>query len=334
VKIALAVAALLAFALAGCRHSNPPSSEEKRKPAPPGIAEIQIAFSSLKPAATWKIGGRADWVASAPDAVWVAGSKPNSVQRIDPKTNKVVAAVALPAEACSGLAFAFDSLWVPLCSATPSMVRVDSRTNQVIATLNIGPAGPEGGIAASADSIWLVTDKDGTLVRIDPATNEVRQKIRIAPGSFNPVFSDGAVWVSGFAANVLTAVDASTGEIRASIPVGPQPRFLAAQAGSVWTLNQGDGTVSRVDASTRKLVATIQAGLPGEGGDIACGAGSVWASLFELPLTRIDPATNKVIRQWKGPGGDSLRFGHNAIWLTDYHAGTLGRYPLGELLKP
>ncbi|HXL21729.1 MAG TPA: hypothetical protein VOA78_04620 [Candidatus Dormibacteraeota bacterium] len=332
-KFALTVPALLALAFVGCRHSSGPSSEEKPKPAPPGIPEVQVAFALLKPVATWKIGDRADWVAIAPDAVWVAGTKPDSVQRIDPKTNKVVAAVPLPAEACSGLAFAFDSVWVPLCSAPPSMVRVDSKTNQVIATLNTGPAGPEGGIAASADSIWLITDKEGTLARIDPGTNALRQKIRIAPGSFNPVFSDGVIWVSGFATNVLTAVDASTGEIRASIPVGPQPRFLAAQAGSVWTLNQGDGTVSRVDTGTRKLVATIQAGLPGEGGDITYGAGSVWASLFELPLTRIDPATNKVVRQWKGKGGDSLRFGHDSIWLTDYRAGTLTRYPLNAALK-
>ena len=66
----------------------------------------------------------------------------------------------------------------------------------------------EGGIAASGDSVWIVTDDAGTLVRIDPATNKVRQRISIAPGSYNPCFSDGTVWITGRTANLLTAVDA------------------------------------------------------------------------------------------------------------------------------
>ena len=67
----------------------------------------------------------------------------------------------------------------------------------------------------------MVTDKNGTLSRIDPTTNTVRQKISIPPGSYNPLFSDGIVWITGFDTNVLVAVDASTGGVLASIPVGP-----------------------------------------------------------------------------------------------------------------
>ena len=107
--------------------------------------------------------------------------------------------------------------------------------------------------------------------------------------------------------NVLTGVNAGTGTVVESVPVGPKPRFLTAGAGSVWTLNQGDGTVSRVDEKSRKVIATIQVGIPGAGGDIGYGADLVWASVFDVPLTRIDAATNKVVRQWVGKGGDSLR---------------------------
>jgi len=326
---------MLAVLLSGCRKSGTGASpEEKLRPLPPGVPAVQVPFASLNPEATWKIGETADWVVVTTDSVWVAATKPDSVQRIDPKTNKVVASAPLPAEACSGLEFAFGSIWVPVCTTPPSMVRVDAKTNQISATLSVGPAAPEGGITSSGDSIWLVTDSVGTLVRVDPGTNTIRQKVQINAGSFNPVFSEGTVWISGFETGVLTAVDATTGKLRATITVGPTPRFLVADAGSVWTLNQGDGTISRVDARTRKLVATINAGLPGEGGDICFGGGSLWATLFELPLTRVDPATNRVVRQWKGQGGDSMRFGHGAIWLTDYRAGTLSRIPLEEALKP
>ena len=78
----------------------------------------------------------------------------------------------------------------------------------------------------------------------------------------------------------------------------------------MWTINQGDGSISRVDIKTNKVVATIEAGIPGGGGEIAVGEGSVWVTSFEYPITRIDVATNKVVQQFYGDGGDAIRFGH------------------------
>ena len=239
----------------------------------------------------------------------------------------------MPGDPCAGLAFGFGSLWVPLCGKPNSIVRVDSSTNQISVTLPIGPAGPEGGIAANSDSIWIVTDDTGSLVRIDPVTNKVRQKISIAPGSYNPFFSEGVAWITGGSANILTAVDASTGGVIASIAVGPTPRFLTAGSGSIWTLNQGDGTVTRVDAGSQRVTATITLGTPGHGGDIAWGAGFVWTTVAGVLLTVIDAKTNRVLRQWVGPGGDSLRFGHDSVWLTDYKRGTLLRIAYRKTVK-
>jgi YVTN family beta-propeller protein len=78
--------------------------------------------------------------------------------------------------------------------------------------------------------------------------------------------------------------------------------------------DQGDGTVSRVDAKTRKVTATITLGIPGPGGDICYGANSVWATVFDIPLTQIDSQTNKVLRQWVGRAAtpfasDTIQFG-------------------------
>src|ERR1700751_3376397 len=86
----------------------------------PGVKELQVPFSSLKPSATFKIGKTADWVLVTDDAVWVGGSKPNSVQRIDPSTNRIVAKIKLSGEACSGLAYGFGSVWVPICGKSPT----------------------------------------------------------------------------------------------------------------------------------------------------------------------------------------------------------------------
>jgi YVTN family beta-propeller protein len=308
-------------------------SATESKPSRPGVKGVQAPFASLKPSATIKVGGTADWVLITDDAVWVASTKPYAVHRIDPATNRIVATVPVSGDACSGLASGFGSIWVPLCGKKPELVRIDEAKNTIIATTPIPPAGPEGGITASDDSVWTITDKNGTLNRIDPSTNSVRQKISIPPGSYNPIFSKGIVWITGAESSVLTAVDAITGKVLESVPVGPKPRFVTSGGGSIWTLNQGDGTVSRVDETSRKVIATIQVGIPGAGGDIGYGADSVWATVFDVPLTGIDATTNKVVRQWIGKGGDSLRFGHGSIWLTDYKKGSLSRFPAEEVLN-
>ena len=113
-------------------------------------------------------------------------------------------------------------------------------------------------------------------------------------------------------------MDAKTEKVVATIPVGPTPRFLAAGLGSVWTLNQGDGSVSRIDPATNKVSATIEVGVPGEGGDIAVGEGAVWVTAIGKPLSKIDPATNRVVTQYVGKGGDALRVGLGSLWLSNH----------------
>ncbi len=306
--------------ISGCERSVPK----------PGVKEVQVPYSSIKPSVTISIGGTADWVLVTDSAVWVASTKPYDIVRIDPANNKIVARVRISDEACSGLAFGFNSVWVPICGSKPALIRIDAMKNTISAVLPITPAGEEGGVAASDDSVWMVTDKNGTLVRVDPSTNGVRDRIHIPPGSFNPVFSDGTVWITGIESNVVTAVDASSGKVLASVPVGSKPRFLTAGAGSIWILNQGDGTVSRVDEKS-KQVTTIQVGIPGTGGDIDYRADSVWLSVFDVPLTRVDASTNRVVKQWIGKGGDSLRVGFDSLWITDYKKGLLSRIPIEQV---
>ena len=291
-----------------------------------------VSIATLQPVATVKIGKTADWVVSTPEAVWVGSTTPNAVHRIDPRTNKETATVAVPGEPCAGLVTGFGSLWVPLCATKPALARVDLASNRLESVLPVGTAA-ECGIAASYDSIWLVTDAAaGSLTRINPATGMIRQQVSLPAGSCNPHFSAGIVWVTNAKGAELTAVAADTGAILAIIATGPNPRFLTDGANSIWTLNQGDGSLTRVDISTRQAVASIPLGTPGHGGDIAFGGDVIWTTMANIPLTATATQTNAVLRQWRGPGGDSLAIGHGAIWLTDYHKGTLTRLRLEDAL--
>lgn len=287
---------------------------------------VQHPVARLPKSATIVMKGEPDWLTATSDGVWVTSEKTDSVVRLDSKTNQPGTSVTVH-KPCSGLAVGFGSLWIPSCG-DKSVVRVNAETGAAQATISAGPADSEGGITTGAGSVWLVTSDKGELARIDAATNKVIARINIPAGSFNPLFAAGGVWVSSNTGNALVRVDPATNKVISLTPIGPKPRFLAYGAGSIWVLNQGDGTVSRIDTKTGKLLATITAGIPGHGGEITVGGGSAWATETEFPLTRIDAKTNKVVAQWHGDGGDSVRYAFGTVWLTDLKGGKIWRIKL------
>jgi len=301
--------------------------QRAKRPPRPGVSTpgVRREMSAIKPDAVFAAEGTPDWQVTSEDAQWVANGPKNTVHRMDPKTNTVTAVITVGKKPCSGLAAGFSSVWVPNCG-DKTVSRIDTKTNQVVATVPVGPSASEGGIAASPEAVWLVTDAKGVLSRIDPSTNTVVAQVTVPPNSAGVTYGEGAVWVTSPESNILTGVDPKTNKILFSVEVGPGPRFVTSGAGSVWTLNQGNGTVSRVDAKTGKLVANIEAGLPGTGGEIAFGAGHVWATVFEIPITEIDPASNSVVKQWFGPGGDSIRVAFGSVWLSNLRDGNVWRF--------
>ena len=291
----------------------------------PGVKApgVKIPIERLKPDAVFPYPGAPDWIA-VDEAVWVSNRPKDTIARFDPKTNTVAAVIPVVKGPCSGVAAGFGSLWVPNCG-DKTIARVDLKTGAIAATIRTGIANSEGSIATGAGSVWIMTDTKGTLARFDPATNALVAEIYVAPGSYGLTFGEDALWVTSTEKNLVTHVDPRTNLIVDTIPVGKAPRFITTGAGAVWTLNQGDGSVTRIDPKTNKVAATIEVSVPGPGGDIAVGEGSVWVTAFEFPLSRIDPSTNTVVQQFAGKGGDAVRVGLGSIWLSNIEAGNVWR---------
>lgn len=333
--LALMLGGVLAHAVASAPTSRAAAEASTPRSAAATVPEPAIIrpMARLKLSATIQLGKTADWVAIAPDAVWVGSTGPSAVNAIDPRTNRRLAVVQLPGRACAGLAVGFGSLWVPLCAATPKLAKIDLQSRRLARVFNIGPAAPEGGITTGAGSVWLIVDKTGSLARIDPENGTVRQTVHVPPGSFNPYYADGRIWITRADGSEITSVDAASGTVLAQAHTGPGPRFLTAGAGAVWTLNQGDGTLSRIDLAGHEPVRTLALGTAGAGGDIAYGAGRIWSTFPKVPLSVIDPRAPGLLCQWRGPGGDSLGVGHGAVWLTNFSAGTVSRIALSDIPK-
>jgi len=291
----------------------------------PGSKEpgVKRPLSTITPVYVFQMTGIPDWVAVSPDSLWFSHQPDNMLNRVDPKTNKVVASIPVGKTPCAGMVYGFDSMWLPHCGEK-FVYRVDVKTNKVVAKVPVGPAASEGGIAVTDDSVWILSDRRGVLSRIDPDTNKVIAEIATPAGCYDTAAGFGSLWVTCTDANLLLRVNPATNLIEQRIPVGKGPRFLAAGEGAVWTLNEIDGSVTRVDPKTNKAEATIEAGVP-HPGDIATGEGAVWVSSFDYPLTRIDPETNKITQQWEGRGGDAVRAAFGSIWMSGYREGFIWR---------
>ncbi len=327
-RICVFLVTLGMFSLTGVIAAQPPASPPTAK-ATGAQTGVRKNMAQLSPVATFDVGGDPDWMAVTSDSVWVTIASKDQVWQLRAKDNAVGFTVKVK-DPCSGLVAAYGSLWIPSCGSH-NLARVSLTSGKLQATIPVTPADSEGGIAAGAGSVWMSSSRAGKLARIDPGTNKVVASVVVPSGSFCPIFFGGYVWITSSEHSVLSKVDPRTNRVVARIPVGRNPRFLTAGAGSIWTLNQGDGTVTRVDAKTNRRVADINAGLAGKGGEIAFGFNSVWATLEQFPVTRIDVSTNSIVTQWAGAGGDSIRAGHGSIWLTDLRGGKVWRIEPGKL---
>ena len=309
-KILPAILAAGVLATAAGQTAPPPQVAQK-----PGVLKKQFPTSTLVPDAEYAIEGSPDWLAIGDDTVWVNSKPKDYVARMDPKTNQVVAKVPVT-KPCSGLIIGAGSLWSPSCEENV-LYRIDLATNKTVAKLPVAPSNTEGGIAFGAGSVWMPSDPKGIVSRIDPTTNQATAKIAVPEGSHTAIYGYGLVWVSSTDKSVVSVIHPASNAIIATIPVDGAPRFMAVGEGFVWTLNQTRGTVSKIDPYTKSVVATIDAGVAGTGGEIAAGEGAVWVTARTIPVTRIDPASNKVTHQFYGPGGDAIEAGHGSVWLSN-----------------
>jgi virginiamycin B lyase len=271
--------------------------------------------------ATLQVKGYSDWIEIGKRAVWISNSGLNLLQRIDLKSNRIIAGVTVN-EPCAAFTIGFGSVWVASCG-DKAIIRISEKSNEIIAKIPLTIGNDEGSIVADKHGVWVLSDAKGILTRIDPTNNKVVAQIAVKENSFAAMAGFGSIWITN-TVDVSTKeqgsvqrIDPKTNTVVATIPVGIQPRFLAVGEGGVWTLNQVDGSVSRIDPASNKVVATIECNAPGTGGDISAGEGFVWVRIKQQLMLVIDPNSNKVIKKFGPPAGSgAVRAGHGAVWIT------------------
>jgi len=296
-------------------------------PAPSGpLAAVTHTMAELKAnrlEAEIQVGGNPDWQANLNDALWVSTGR-SGVARIDQKSNDVVARVDVM-NPCFSLVAGFGSIWAPSCG-TNQLDRLDPVSNKVVGRIKLAgiPGDGEGQFGVASGSVWMFTDDHGSLAVIDPKTNTVARTIATGLGGISLAMAGGSLWATVPDKDSVAQIGID-GKVIRSIPVGRAPRFIAADEDGVWSLGQGDGDVTRIDPKTGRVVATIDLFVPGTGGCIALGGGSVWVTMPDTPVSRIDAATNTVTERFQGKGGDCISFSDGSVWLSNLDLGTVWR---------
>jgi streptogramin lyase len=228
----------------------------------------------------------------------------NSVMRIDPRTNRVVANIRVLQP--YAVTLGFGSVWVTGDGSGSGtvLVRIDPRSNRVVSTTRLSRSvAGYANLTTAGRFVWVtVPAKNGTfqIVRVDPSTDAVTllATVQGAGVAADIAGGPGAVWVTQpqtTSPSGLARLDPSTGRVVARItlpdaaPVGLDA--VTTGGGYVWATSVR-GYFWKVDPATnRRVGAPIQLGAapPVAAPDVLVAYGSVWAAVDDGHIWQLAP---------------------------------------------
>lgn len=153
-----------------------------------------------------------------------------------------------------------------------------------------------------------------------------KEQVIDVPGSADFLAVDGdSVWATNIGKVERWARQGKLAEVAMSRPCGA----MAIHAGSLWVADCKESALVRIDIQKSQKVVTIATGIANPKGElnVVAGAGAIWvASDQKGVVSRIDPATNKVVAKIKVSAGTHyLTFGYDAVWAVSSESKTIQR---------
>ena len=284
-------------------------------------------------------------IAAGEGGIWVSQVNGDSVSRIDPSSNEVIAEIPV-GDGPEGVTVGGGFVWV-VNQTEGTLSRIDPGSNTVVDTIRLAePPGQselaealgvpdrsflEGFDAVSfgEEAVWAAGSEG--LARIDPGSLEVTtwtpDELRLGqvtgsaaePGDV--AAGGGWVWLSVPVPTAVFGFDPATGTSERRTGGG---KAVAVGEGAVWSVDTIDGSVIRSELGGESWDSDeVQVGEDPD--DVVVGEGAAWVSLSDGTLARIDPASGDV----KGrigllPGDEEaddlalqVAHGEGAVWVAD-----------------
>ena len=251
---------------------------------------------------------------------------PTSLAVIDPKSDKVVAAIDLGFK--SNLITAGEGyVWVVNPNgSTVSRIDPRSHASQSFA-LGVGAGGVPFGITAGYDAVWVAMLRGTRAVVQEFGPNVWNLRDTIPYGTRgSPVVSwlqplaigNGAVWAIDPAGGGVWRIDPQGGTAR-KLADGLEARSLAAGGDAVWVASPFG--VAKIDAVTGSELASqsIGAGGSGETASVALGLNAAWFAAISSPtLSKLDPQSASETQTFPlGRGPSGVTVGEGAVWVAN-----------------
>jgi YVTN family beta-propeller protein len=169
-------------------------------PIPGGLVRIDAATMARASVHRGPVGT----IAYGEGAVWAqTGYEADSIERIEPQTNAVVATIPLGRIGelhgyRTRITVGEGAVWV---ATQESVWKIDPASNRIVAGVHFGPKA-EGNVAAGEGAVWVLSFNERALFRVDPESLTEVKKIPLGPLIY-PVsvwdgiaVGEGAVWVA------------------------------------------------------------------------------------------------------------------------------------------
>jgi streptogramin lyase len=240
-----------------------------------------------------RVGPKPVSVALSAGTAWVLNAGNATISRVNPATNRVQQAFAVPfAKEQGNLVYATvadGKLWVVHWSDSANdtaISAIDPSSNHTLMTFELG-----------GDVLWEWLGKPGD----------------VAVGA-------GNVWVAlQGGEDQVKRFDAATGDLLATIPL-PQPTALAIDGTTVWAAT-ADGRLRSIDTRTGAVAVRATTQMVTR---IRVGQGGVWLMTFDGKLLRLDARTGRVVAQVPGAfQAADLAVGAEGVWVYDQNQGTV-----------
>jgi DNA-binding beta-propeller fold protein YncE len=264
-----------------------------------------------------------------PDA---AAAAKDHVAVIDPARGKVVAQVAV-GHAPTAVVTGYGGAWV-LNRGDGTVSRIDAKTHEVTGTIT--PDAVANDLTVGDDGVWFAGRPRrreqpaldvAELEHVDPATARVDRELETHTGATVLASGGGALWSTGYLGGYVRGSarsDPTTGAMR-KIDIGIYGDLVAADDQAVYWVASAGNRVARVSTHTARMTAqrpllsdaAVASGVvPANPTAVAVGGGSVWISMTDGTVRRIDqrlrrePTTIPVCHN-----ALAVAYGEGAVWV-------------------
>ena len=249
--------------------------------------------------------------------IWVSNWSSNTVFKIDPKTNIIVATVASVSKAWD---IAYDTngfIWVTGESGY-AIYKIDINTNLIVDTISLtsgsfvkaiaydgngfmwievntsiqkinindntitsvtGFSDTGDHIVFDGNKMWVSGGTTNKIHSIDISTHDTNDITVTSVTNTRPLSFDGEyIWVGGSNSNNVRKINTVTSSLETLVSVGSSPQGMAFDGQYIYVSNQGSDTVSKIDTNTDTVVDTISVGdVPNK---IAFDGRYIWVSNY------------------------------------------------------